>query len=125
MLCQNFNDDEPMTEEERVGLMAEIARDEYGEAAFEEDALSQTEMKAVISGDDKLEKLVENEKTLREMLQWKKTMTDEEKNEWFDRMMISLEHHARKSEKCSSDSEQRMRAAIEDDELDLWYYGMK
>lgn len=52
-------------------------------------------------------------------------MTDQEKIEWFNRAMASLEHHAIKSEKCNSDSEQRLRAAIEDDELDLWYYGME
>lgn len=69
LLCQDFNDDEPMTDEEKVGLLAEIARDDYGEAAFEEEQLSQTEMKAVIAGDDKLEKLVENEKKFRSMLQ--------------------------------------------------------
>lgn len=66
-LYENFKDDQ-MTEEDRVGLMAEIARDEYGDAAFIEDELSRTELKAVISGDDKLEKLVENEKRLREMI---------------------------------------------------------
>ena len=66
-LYENFKDDQ-MTEEERVGLMAEIARDEYGDAAFIEDELSRTELKAAISGDDKLEKLVENEKRLREMI---------------------------------------------------------
>lgn len=55
----------------------------------------------------------------------KKTMTDQEKIEWFNRAMASLEHHAIKSGKCNSDSEQRLRAAIEDDELDLWYYGME
>lgn len=66
-LYENFKDDQ-MTEEDRVGLMAEIARDEYGDAAFIEDELSRTELKAVILGDDKLEKLVENEKRLREMI---------------------------------------------------------
>ena len=66
-LSIDFKDDQ-LTEEERVGLMAEIARDEYGDAAFIEDELSRTELKAVISGDDKLEKLVENEKRLREMI---------------------------------------------------------
>ena len=66
-LSIDFKDDQ-LTEEEIVGLMAEIARDEYGDAAFIEDELSRTELKAVISGDDKLEKLVENEKRLREMI---------------------------------------------------------
>ena len=35
----------------------------------------------------------------------KKTMTNEEKIEWFNRAMASLEHHAIKSEKYNSDSE--------------------
>ena len=52
-------------------------------------------------------------------------MTDQEKIEWFNRTVASLEHHAIKSEKCNSDSEQILRAAIENDELDLWYYGME
>ena len=55
----------------------------------------------------------------------KKTMTDQEKIEWFNRAIASLEHHAIKSEKYNSDSEQILRAAIENDELDLWYYGME
>ena len=55
----------------------------------------------------------------------KKTMTDQEKIEWFNHTVASLEHHAIKSEKCNSDNEQRLRAAIENDELDLWYYGME
>ena len=57
----------------------------------------------------------------------KKTMTDQEKIEWFNRAVASLEHHAIKSEKYNSDSEQILRAAIEieNDELDLWYYGME
>ena len=32
----------------------------------------------------------------------KKTMTNEEKIEWFNRAIASLEHHAIKSEKCNS-----------------------
>ena len=52
-------------------------------------------------------------------------MTEQEKIEWFNRMVASLEHHAIKSKKCNSDSEQRLRAVIENDELDLWYYGIE
>ena len=33
-------------------------------------------------------------------------MTDQEKIEWFNHAIASLEHHAIKSEKCNSDSEQ-------------------
>lgn len=52
-------------------------------------------------------------------------MTDQEKIEWFNHAIASLENHAIKSEKYSSDSEQILHAAIENDELDLWYYGME
>ena len=52
-------------------------------------------------------------------------MTDQEKIEWFNHAIASLEHHAIKSKKYNSDSEQRLHAAIENDELDLWYYGME
>ena len=39
------------------------------------------------------------------MTEMKKTMTNEEKIEWFNHAIASLEHHAIKSKKYNSDSE--------------------
>lgn len=63
-LIPNYDDNEELTEEQKIALIAEVARDDYGESAFSDDVISQTELCAAIAGDPKLEMFVENEKKL-------------------------------------------------------------
>lgn len=66
-LMSNCDDNEELSEEQKIALIAEVARDEYGESAFSDDMISQTELRAAIADDPKLQLFIENEKKFKEV----------------------------------------------------------